>query len=115
MASFTDYVELFNRAVTLVKIARRGEYSVTSPLEDVMYEVWVTEMPKKELHTLERIFRKNDRTATDKMIFVRAEQVARGEATLLRGFHEEEVAERLAAEVKVHGGKAEVRPADEGA
>ena len=74
-----------------------------------MYEVWVTEMPKKELHTLERIFRKNDRLATDKMIFNRASQVARGEPTLLRGFHEEEVADRLAAEVRVHGGKAEVR------
>ena len=76
-----------------------------------MYEVWVTEMPKKELHTLERIFRKNDRTATDKMIFDKAGQVARGEATLARSFHEQEVAERLAAEVEVHGGKAEVREA----
>lgn len=77
-----------------------------------MYEVWVIEMPKQELHTLERIFRKNDRTATDKMIFDRAGKVAKGEATLLRAFHEEEVADRLAAEVMVHGGKAEVRAAE---
>ena len=74
-----------------------------------MYEVWVTEMPKKELHTLERIFRKNDRTSSDKGIFEKAGRVASGQATLIRGFHEEESADRLVAEVKVHGGSAEVR------
>jgi len=74
-----------------------------------MYEVWVTDMPKKELHTLERIFRKNDRGSSDKGIFDKAGKVARGEATLIRGFHEEESADRLVSEVVVHGGKAEVR------
>ena len=74
-----------------------------------LLRAWVTEMPKKELDTLERIFRKNDRTSTDKGIFQKAGQVAAGQATLIRGFHEEESAERLVAEVKVHGGVAEVR------
>lgn len=74
-----------------------------------MYEVWVTEMPKKELHTLERIFRKNDRQSSDKGIFEKAGRVAAGKPTLIRGFHEEDAAERLVAEVKVHGGIAEVR------
>jgi hypothetical protein len=78
-----------------------------------MYEVWVTDMPKKELHTLERIFRKNDRESSDKGIFAKAGRVARGEPTLIRGFHEEDSADRLVSEVGVHGGKAEVRKSED--
>ena len=78
-----------------------------------MYEVWATAMPKDGLHTLERIFRKNNRTWTDREVFQGAATVGNGQATLVRGFHEEEVASRLVQEITLYGGSAEVRQAPE--
>ena len=77
-----------------------------------MYEVWVSSFPGNDLHTLERIVRKNNRTYTDKDVFAAAKKVQSGQELMLRGFHEEEIAARLLQEVELHGGKGEVRSAE---
>jgi hypothetical protein len=74
-----------------------------------MYEVWVTAIPAKEVHTLERVFRKNNRGPSDKEIHDRALRAGKGEAVLLRSLQEKEAAEHLVKEVMVHGGTAEIR------
>ena len=77
-----------------------------------MYEVWVSSFPANDLHTLERIVRKNNRKYSDKEVFAAAKKVQAGQEMMIRGFHEEDIAGRLLQEVELHGGKGEVRAAE---
>ena len=74
-----------------------------------MHEVWLKTIPEAELHTLERVIRKNNRGLTDGEVHALAKKAGEGKEILIRAFSLDEAAHNLVLELSMHGAVSEVR------
>ena len=73
-----------------------------------MYGVWLKSFPPPQLHTFERVVRKNQRSTSDKDIHDLLIRVQYGTPALVRFLPVREAADNLVKECAQHGGVAEV-------
>ena len=74
-----------------------------------MYAVWLTSFPEGEKHTLERVVKKQRRSASQKEVSAFLDGISAGTPALVRSFVLDEFAENLVKEFAIHGASAEVR------